>query len=87
MEHQDTTVNDNKLEHFSPIMLSVLNSIHATVCRYHHFAKALEVSDAVVRGWVNSGYLPTVTLGKYSMINIVRYRADLLAGTVPASYK
>jgi len=41
----------------------------------------------VVRGWVNNGYLPTLSLGKYSMINLVRYRADLLAGTVPASYK
>jgi hypothetical protein len=87
MEHQSSTVNNPKLTDFSPVTISVLNSIHSTVCRYHQFAKALDVSEDVVRGWVNNGYLPTLSLGKYAMINLVRYRADLLAGSVPASYK
>jgi hypothetical protein len=70
----------------SPAFLSSLNSVHSAVCRYHQFAAALDVTEAVVRGWVNQRYLPTVTLGKYSFINVARYKADLLAGTVPAAY-
>ena len=78
---------NHSLGDFSPVIMSVLGAIHATVCRYHQFADALDVSEDVVRGWVNQGYLPVVSVGKYSLINVARYRADLLAGNVPASYK
>lgn len=86
MSEVKESVNES-LGAVSPIVLSALGSVHATVVRRSQFAAAMGVSESVVRGWVANGYLPTISMGKYTLINMVRYRADLLAGVVPASYK
>lgn len=45
----------------------------------HHakFAELNGLSEGVVGGWVDSGYLPTVKMGRYTMINLVALREQL----------
>ncbi len=38
------------------------------------FADLIGVDEGVVLGWVNKGYLSTVRLGKYSLINVEALR-------------
>ena len=38
------------------------------------FAELIGVDEGVVLGWVNKGYLSTVRLGKYSLINLEALR-------------
>lgn len=38
------------------------------------FADLIGVNEGVVLGWVNKGYLSTVRLGKYSLINVEALR-------------
>jgi len=38
------------------------------------FAELIGVDEGVVLGWVNKGYLSTVKLGKYSLINLEALR-------------
>ena len=33
------------------------------------FAERVGVSEGVVRGWVNRGYVPTIKIGKYVLID------------------
>lgn len=42
------------------------------------FAELVGVSPAVVLGWVNRGYLPTINVGKYSLINLALLNANCL---------
>ncbi|HQA25358.1 MAG TPA: hypothetical protein PK893_04260 [Candidatus Competibacteraceae bacterium] len=34
------------------------------------FAELVGVSHDVVRGWIEKGYLPTVRMGRYRLVNI-----------------
>lgn len=34
------------------------------------FAEMIGVSEGVVAGWIARGYVPTYTIGKYTLINI-----------------
>lgn len=44
------------------------------------FASLIGVSDDVVRGWVESGTVPTVKLGRRRVINLHQIRADIDKG-------
>ena len=38
------------------------------------FAELIGVAPGVVLGWINKGYLPTVSIGKYSLVNVEALR-------------
>ncbi len=42
------------------------------------FAELSGVEYGVVLGWQKKGYLPTKKIGKYSLINLVAFNAELL---------
>lgn len=46
------------------------------------FSELIGLSSGVVGGWIDQGYIPTVKVGKYRMINLVSIEASLKAGDV-----
>jgi hypothetical protein len=50
-------------------------------CVHHaEFARLNGLSEGVVGGWIDNGYLPVVKVGKYTMINLVQLTDNLKAG-------
>jgi hypothetical protein len=61
----------------------VLPSIINLPCIHHAMFAALNgLSEGVVGGWVDAGYLPTVKIGRYTMINLVQLTENLKQGGV-----
>lgn len=50
--------------------------------RPEHLAEQIGLSPGVVGGWLDNGYLPTVKVGKYQMINLVLLSENLKQGRV-----
>jgi hypothetical protein len=46
------------------------------------FAANTGISDGVIGGWIDNGYLPTVKVGRYQMINLVLLTENLKKGFV-----
>ena len=42
------------------------------------FADLLGLPPGVIVGWINKGMLPTVTIGKYSLVNVELLRKSCL---------
>lgn len=62
----------------------ILNSVHIVapvpVMASERFAELVGVSVDVVRGWIDKGYIPTVKIGRYRLINVaVLTRESLLS--------
>ena len=53
---------------------SLVQAINLPVLSRARFAELIGVDEGVVLGWVNKGYLSTVKLGKYSLINLEALR-------------
>jgi hypothetical protein len=49
---------------------AVFNFAFVPVCTRERFAQFSGLGEEVVRGMCDRGYLPTVKLGKYSLINL-----------------
>lgn len=49
---------------------TVFNCAFVPVCTRERFAQFSGLDEGVVRGMCDRGYLPTVKLGKYSLINL-----------------
>ena len=47
-----------------------------------HFASAVGQTAGVVGAWIDNGYLPTVKVGRYQMINLVLLTENLSKGRV-----
>lgn len=60
--------------------LPVPDSDFPPLMPWRKFADAIGMSEehGVVRGWVERGYLPSITIGKRTMINMVLLRKQLL---------
>ncbi|WP_314409640.1 DNA-binding protein [Pseudomonas kuykendallii] len=55
----------------------------APFCSKHVFAKLLGIdviTEDVVRGWIESGTVPTAKIGRHRVINLYRIRRDLDRG-------
>lgn len=48
----------------------VLSGITVPVMTREQFARAIGVERGVVDGWCDRGYLPTIRIGKYSLVNL-----------------
>lgn len=48
----------------------VLNGIAVPVMARDQFARTIGVDPGVVNGWCDRGYVPTIRIGKYSLINL-----------------
>ena len=48
----------------------VLSGITVPVMTREQFARAIGVDRGVVDGWCDRGYLPTIRIGKYSLVNL-----------------
>jgi len=48
------------------------------VCSFQKLAEICEVSEGTVRGWAQKKHVPTVKIGKYTMINLEKFKRDLL---------
>lgn len=46
----------------SPLNLPVISRMR--------FAEMIGVSEGVVQGWIAKGYIPTYTVGKYTLVNL-----------------
>jgi hypothetical protein len=49
----------------------VVVSTFLPVCTRERFAQLSGLEEGVIRGMCDSGYLPTIRLGKYSLINLL----------------
>ncbi|MDP2365522.1 MAG: hypothetical protein Q8M94_17355 [Ignavibacteria bacterium] len=43
----------------------------------NQFATYVGLSVGVIGGWIDNGYLPTVKIGRYSMINLIKLKEQL----------
>lgn len=48
-----------------------VNCAFVPVCTRERFAQFSGLDEGVIRGMCDRGYLPTIKLGKYSLINLV----------------
>lgn len=66
------------------VPLQVIVHIETSVPLMHpnDFAESVRRSNGVVGGWMDNGYLPTVKVGKYTMINLVLLTENLKKGYV-----
>ena len=48
------------------------------VIPWRDFATWIQLSDDVVEHWVKRGYLPTVKIGRYRMVNVALLTQQLL---------
>jgi hypothetical protein len=46
------------------------------------FAEKIGRSPGVIGGWIDAGYLPTVKVGRYQLINLVLLTENLKQGKV-----
>lgn len=46
------------------------------------FAEMIGFPVGVIEGWINKGYLPTVPVGKYSLINLELVRKNCLENEI-----
>lgn len=53
-----------------PSLSTVFNCAFVPVCTRERFAQFSGLEEGVIRGLCDRGYLPTVRLGKYSLINL-----------------
>ena len=60
----------------SPIQGPYLQPVQ--VVTIEKFAESVGVRTEVVRGWVAKGYVPTVPVGKYSLVNLLVLNQMLL---------
>lgn len=48
----------------------VTSALNLPVISRMRFAEMIGVSDGVVQGWITKGYIPTYTVGKYTLVNL-----------------
>lgn len=48
----------------------VTSSLNLPVVSRLRFAEMIGVSEGVVQGWIAKGYIPTYTVGKYTLVNL-----------------
>jgi hypothetical protein len=49
-------------------------SFHLPLVSRERFAELVGLPVGVIVGFINKGYLPTVTIGKYSLVNVEALR-------------
>lgn len=70
-------IHDDKEKINSTISYSLANFAPVLVTR-ERFAQMTGLPIGVIIGFVNKGYLPTVPVGKYSLINLELLRKNCL---------
>ena len=48
----------------------VASTLNLPVISRLRFAEMIGVSEGVVQGWIAKGYIPTYTVGKYTLVNL-----------------
>lgn len=70
----------------SPVSVApqIIINLNTSVPFMHpfNFANDAGLSAGVVGGWIDNGYLPTVKVGRYQMINLVLLTENLKKGFV-----
>ncbi|NOR71640.1 MAG: hypothetical protein GQ532_18460 [Methylomarinum sp.] len=56
-------------------------NFNVPVIHQDKFAAAVGLSSGVIGGWVDNGYIPTLKIGKYRMINLVQFTKQLGAAS------
>ena len=64
-------------EHFPTVPQLASQAVPPVVTR-ERFADLLGLPPGVIVGWINKGMLPTVTIGKYSLVNVELLRKTCL---------
>lgn len=66
MDHQEIEVKPGAMT----IEVKYIDLPQVPVMHPHRFAELIGLSRGVVGGWIDNGYVPTVQIGKYRMINL-----------------
>jgi hypothetical protein len=69
LQQQKVTMNEPKMpEQF--VAEQVASALNMPVISRLRFAEMIGVSEGVVQGWIAKGYIPTYTVGKYTLVNL-----------------
>jgi len=68
---------DSALLSDRPVNMVLPASINLPVIHINKFAELNGLSEGVVGGWVDNGYLPTIKIGRYCMVNLVALAKQL----------
>jgi len=58
--------------------LNVSSQVNVPVMDKNKFSELVGVEIGVVNGWIVRGYLPTIKLGKYRLVNIAMLTQECL---------
>lgn len=64
------------------LQLIVNMSVSSPLVHPRKFSNDVGISVGVIGGWIDNGYLPTVKVGKYQLINLVLLTENLKKGFV-----
>jgi len=82
MNPQQQIVNLNPANVQDALQLTVNLNTSVPFMNHLHFAEQSGFSAGVVGGWLDNGYLPTVKIGRYQVINLVLLTENLKKGFV-----
>lgn len=74
MEQSTEQVNEK------PVQFMLPSVVNLPILHPNKFAELIGLSIGVVGGWIDSGYLPTVKVGKYRMVNITQLTENVKQG-------
>ena len=52
-------------------------NVSSPICTYLQLSKICNVTEDVVNGWAKNKHVPTVKIGKYTFINLEKFKQDL----------
>jgi hypothetical protein len=79
--HEEIKKEDKEDSVKIPLIQIVLPPVVNLPCIHHaKFAELNGLPEGVIGGWLDSGYLPTVKIGRYTMINLVLLTERLKQG-------
>lgn len=65
------------IDEYRPTMANMEHKHGVGICTQEKFAESAGITLDTVRGLVRKGYLPTVKIGRYAMVNLVALNREL----------
>jgi len=78
---EQTPLQDNTMAK-QLMQLPISVNVSLPMIHQRQFAELNGLSEGVIGGWIDNGYLPVVKVGRYTMVNLVQLAERLKNGTV-----
>jgi len=76
---QESSVNLSQAPQLEAPVFQIFYNSPAHLMHHAEFAKQIGLSANIVKAWIAQDYIPTVKVGKYRLINLVKLSSTLEA--------